>query len=81
MKKVISLALCIAMMLCSAFVTSASCEHSYITTEIPATCSERSHTLKTCTICGETEKIYAPLYDEDFRDSSKKGRRRRSYNG
>ena len=64
MKKVISLALCIAMMLCSAFVTSASCEHSYITTEIPATCSERSHTLKTCTICGETEKIYAPLYDE-----------------
>ena len=64
MKKVISLALCIAMMLCSAFVTSASCEHSYITTEIPATCSERSHTLKTCTICGETDKIYAPLYEE-----------------
>ncbi len=58
MKKIISFALSIVLVLCSIFASSAACNHAYEKTEVEATCVERAHVLNTCTSCGDSYKEY-----------------------
>lgn len=62
MKKLISFLLCATIALSPVFASKAVCAHSYTEADIAATCSNRAHTLKTCSLCGDTEAIYSPLY-------------------
>ncbi len=63
MKKLISIVLSAAIALCPVFTAQAVCAHSYTETEVSATCADRAHTLITCSLCGETEKVYPSLYE------------------
>lgn len=63
MKKLISIILSATIALCPVFSSHAVCAHSYIETDVSSTCSDRAHTLKTCTLCGEKEKVYPSLYE------------------
>lgn len=40
-------------------ISVSGCHHNYEATSVPATCSEREHTLYTCVICGNSYKEYA----------------------
>jgi len=62
MKKIISAALCLSMLLCCAFGANAACTHSYTHTYIEADCRHRAYTKSVCNNCGDTYKTYDSLY-------------------
>ncbi|MBR4071438.1 MAG: hypothetical protein IKK26_02670 [Clostridia bacterium] len=64
MKRLISIVLSAAIALCPIFASNAACTHSYTETEVAPTCTERGYILKTCTLCGDTDKGYVSLYEE-----------------
>lgn len=58
MKRIITVALGMAVAACSVFASGAVCNHIYEKTSVEATCQDRAHVLNHCTVCGDEYKEY-----------------------
>lgn len=63
MKKITSLLLVLSLVvLCTLCVSADECAHSYTSVHNAASCTEKAHTLYTCSLCADSYKVY----DSDY---------------